>query len=163
MDADIGTICFSGEGVQGGLPPPLLLHRVVKQHCTNFAKHKILTKFVWISWNLIKFEENFAKHEINYFAKISRNYEKQKFPQQPCSYTICGLLHKLTSAKTIFCCAAMLLWDEADIYTIVFHSVIYNSVGLTQLSSFPLNENFSGFSGLVPNYALSHYCHITCL
>ena len=58
MDANIGTICFSGEGAQGGTrrahsplppppPPPLLLHRVAaKQHCANFAKHKILTKFV---------------------------------------------------------------------------------------------------------------------
>ena len=124
MEADIGTIFFSMECAQGGmrfpphsplppLPPPPLLHRVAaKQHCTNFAKHKILTKLFWISRN---------------FAKL----QKQIFLQPSYSYTICCLLHKLPSAKTIFCCAAMLLWDEADICTVVFHSVIFNSVHKT--------------------------------
>ena len=58
MEADIGTFYVSAEGAQGGMrgspplptppppPPPPLLHRVAaKQHCTNFTKHKILTKF----------------------------------------------------------------------------------------------------------------------
>ena len=105
-------------------PPPL--HRVAaKHHCTNVAKHKILTKLFWISWYFVKFLENFLKHEIKYFAKL----QKQTFLQPPYSSTICLQLHKLPSAKTIFCCAAMLLWDEADICTVVFHSVIFNSVG----------------------------------
>ena len=44
--------------------PPLtpLLHRVAaKQHCQNFAKHKIVIKFFL---NFTKSEENFMKHEI---------------------------------------------------------------------------------------------------
>ena len=96
----------------------------------NYAKYEILTTFVWISQNFMKFGENFAKHEINYFAKISLNYENENFCSNPTptQSAVC-CTHKLPSAKTIFCCAAMLLWDEADIYTVVFHSVIYNSVG----------------------------------
>ena len=57
MDADIGTICVSGEGVRAGLPP-LLLHRVAaKQHCANFTKHKILTKLFQIRKIRGKFRE----------------------------------------------------------------------------------------------------------
>ena len=109
--------------------PPPLLHRVaVKQHRTNFAKHEIWTKLFWISQNFAKFKENLAKHDFKYFAKSLQNYEKQNILQSPYSYTISSLLHKLPSAKTIFFCAAMLLWDEDDICTAVFHSVIYNSV-----------------------------------
>ena len=38
-------------------------------------------------------------------------------PHSPPSPTpLSCLLHKLPSAKTIFCCTAMLLWDEADIW-----------------------------------------------
>ena len=55
MEADIGTICISKEGKQGGtcrpplpypppFPPPLLQRVAGKQHCKKFAKHKILIK-----------------------------------------------------------------------------------------------------------------------
>ena len=138
MDAYIGTICFSGEGAQGGkcpVPPLLLLlysyigllQNSIVQILRNTKFWQNLFEFRKISWNLRKILHNMKS---NYFAKILRNYEKRNFLQHPCSYTICCLLHKLSSAKTIFCCAAMLLWDEALIYTVVFHSVIYNSVGL---------------------------------
>ena len=94
MGADIGTICVSAEGAQGGmrrpphspLPPPSppLLHRVAaKQHCTNFAKHKILMKLFRISQNFAKFQENFANNEIKYLAKISQNYENENFRSHP--------------------------------------------------------------------------------
>ena len=130
MDAYIGTICFSGEGAQGGkcpVPPLLLLlysyigllRNSIVQILRNTKFWRNLFELRKISWNLRKISRNMKS---NYFWKISQNYEKQKFSQQPCSYTICCLLHKLSSA--------MLLWDEAHIYTVVFHSVIYNSVGL---------------------------------
>ena len=65
-------------------PPPPLLHRVVaKQHCTNFAKHKILAKLFWISRNFVKFHEKFVKHEIKYFANISQNYKSENFCSHP--------------------------------------------------------------------------------
>ena len=52
-------------------PPPPLLHRVAaKQHCTNFTKHKILTKLFWISRNFTKFQVNFVKYKIKYIVKI---------------------------------------------------------------------------------------------
>ena len=47
-----------------------------------------------------------------------------------------GELINLPSAKKFFI-AAMLLWDEDDIGTIVFYSVIYNSV--------VINHRFSTF------------------
>ena len=75
IEADIGTLCVSREGEQGGTrrPPP-----------------------------------------------------PTPPPSPPPLYC---LLHKIPSAKTIFCCAAMLLRDKDDICTVVFHSVIFNSMG----------------------------------
>ena len=95
----------------------------------------LLYSYIGLLWNSIvqilqntKFWQNlFEFHKISWnLRKILQNMQlivSQNFLQQPCC-----LLHKLPSAKTIFCCASMLLWDEADIYTIVFHYVIYNSV-----------------------------------
>ena len=50
-----------------------------------FAKlRKISPKFQFrVSRNVAKFEENFAKHEIKNFAKISRNCEKENFRSHP--------------------------------------------------------------------------------
>ena len=47
--------------------------------------------------NFAKLEENFTKHKIKNFGKISRNYENEIFLQPPYSYTICCLLLTLPS------------------------------------------------------------------
>ena len=59
------------------------------KYCPNFdfvfrEIAKILPKFRFsVSRNFAKFEQNFAKHEIEYFAKCSRNYENEIFLQLP--------------------------------------------------------------------------------
>ena len=65
--------------------------------------------------NFPKFEENFEKHEI----KIWRNYEKESFE---------ATLQYVGAAGTA-------LVHSFSLY-IVFHSVIFNSVAESQLSSF---------------------------
>ena len=79
----------------------------------------------------MKFEENLAKHEIKNFAKISQDYENKNFAATLLLHSLQSATHPpLTSAKRFFNVArSMLLWDEDEYGTVLFHSVIYNSVG----------------------------------
>ena len=107
MEADIGTICISTEGAQGGTcrppltphsPPPSSSSTPTSGGCET-ALYKVREKqnFDKIILNFAKFQENFTKHEIKYFANISRDYKNK-------NYAATLLLHILLSAAQTSIC-----------------------------------------------------------
>ena len=139
MEADIGTICISAEGEQGGTcragpphsPPLLLLYSYIGWLQNSIVQISRNSKFWWNYLEFCEISRNSRKILQNMKLNISQNFceiTKTKF------FAATLLLHnllsaaKLPSAKTIFFFAAMLLWDEDDICTVVFNSVIFNSV-----------------------------------
>ena len=62
-----------GPGRYRPASPTPLLHRVAaKQHCQNFAKHKILTKLFWIFWHSRKILWNTKLKILRTFYEITK-------------------------------------------------------------------------------------------
>ena len=104
-----------------------------------FFKILCFPKFWQNNFNFAKFEENFAKrkiknlakHEIKIFVKL----QKQRFRSHPTptQSSVCYSPSPPVCYKILQCGTAMLLWDEDEDGTVLFHSVIYNSVFSTLL------------------------------
>ena len=137
MDAYIGTICFSGEGAQGGkcpVPPRLLLlysyigllRNSIVQILRNTKFWQNLFEFHEISWNSKKILWNTKLIISQKFCKIMKNkfFCSHLAPTQ--SAVCCTNSHLLKQSFAMWQC----FFEMKPIYTytVVFHSVIFNSV-----------------------------------
>ena len=131
---------------QGFTPLTPLLNRVdVKQHCQNFAKHKIFTKLFWILQNWRKISRN--------WRKISRTHKIKNFAATLLLYNLPSATHPpIPSAKRFFISARQCYLEMKktlkEPYFSILSSIILcmklnvrNPVGYRMCTTWKVKEN----------------------
>ena len=94
----------------------------LKKFLSKFCETQNFDKIIFI---FEKFEENFAKHEIKNFLKISRNYKNEVLQQPYAGVKWRGEAGQYSPGASS--ALTQIVPYSASLYT-VFHSVIYNYV-----------------------------------